>query len=173
MKILSRIILSVALAAPLAVTTAAQADDKTSSSGPRRDLTVDQLPAAVKSTVQREVKNKNIQSIMKSTDANGAIVYEIVYLDGDKENSLQVAANGKVMTKQVRATDPAKSSNQPNQNRQSPDQPSPSQPSPDQPSQNQPSQNQPNPTPTPSRHGSEPDHSDHTNHPNPPAQPKQ
>jgi hypothetical protein len=111
MKTLSRIILGLALTAPLAVTSAVRADDKTSpdktspdktspdktSPGDRKqDVTIDQLPKAVKATVQRETKGKKIASITRSTGSSAAAAYEIKVLDGAKETTIGVANDGKV-----------------------------------------------------------------------------
>src|SRR6185436_8298813 len=121
MKPLSRIILGLALTAPLAITSAVRADDKTppaqtspdktspdktspdktspdkTSPGDRKQgVTIDQLPRPVKATVQRETKGKNIASITRSTDSSGAIAYEIKVLDGTKATTIGVANDGKV-----------------------------------------------------------------------------
>jgi hypothetical protein len=116
MKTLPRIIMGLALAAPLSITSAVLADDKTSSSENKQDVTMDQLPKPVKTTVQREGKGKPPASMTKSTDANGAAAYEIKYLDGDKETTIGVAANGKVLVRHVHAigTEPSQPT-QPNQ----------------------------------------------------------
>ena len=112
MKTLSRIILGLALTAPLAVTSAVRADDKTppaqaspdkTSSADRKEVTIDQLPKAVKATVQRETKGKNIASITKSTDSSGAAVYEIKVLDGTKATTIGVANDGKVTARKTGA----------------------------------------------------------------------
>jgi hypothetical protein len=105
MKTLSRIILGLALAAPVAVASAARADDKTSSSDNKQEVTMDQLPKPVKSTVQREGKGKSVESMTKSTDSNGTVAYEIKYLDGaNKETTLDVASDGKVLGRNVHET---------------------------------------------------------------------
>lgn len=154
MKILSHIILSVALTAPLAITTAAHADDKASATTSKRDMTVDQLPGPVKSTVQRETKNKTIESIRKSSDS-GAGAYEVVFLDGNKETTLAVATSGKIVSRQVRAVDSPSSANQPS----APNTNQPSAPNQDSSSQDRPSQDRPTPVqPNPSRHGATSDH---------------
>src|SRR4029078_6648813 len=102
MKTLSHILFGLALAAPLTITTAVHADDKTSSPrGDKQDVTMDQLPKAVKATVQRESKGKNVESMKKSTK-NGVVAYEIKILDGTKETTLDVAKDGKVRDRQVR-----------------------------------------------------------------------
>jgi hypothetical protein len=131
MKTLSRIILGLAFSAPLAVTSAVRADDKTSpdktapdktspdnaSPGDRKqDVTIDQLPKAVKATVQRETKGKKIASIIKSTDNSAAAAYEIRVLDGAKETTIGVANDGKVTARKTGAAPGASSSNPPGAN---------------------------------------------------------
>jgi hypothetical protein len=136
MKTLSRIILGLALTAPLAVTSAVRADDKASpdkaspdkaspdktspgktSPGDRKqDVTIDQLPTAVKATVQRETKGKKIASITKSTDSSAAAAYEIKLLDGAKETTIGVANDGKVTARKAGAAPGSSSSNPPGAN---------------------------------------------------------
>jgi hypothetical protein len=126
MKTLSRIILGLALTAPLAVTSAVRADDKTSpdktspdktSPGDRKqDVTIDQLPKAVKATVQRETKGKKIASIIKSTDSSTAAAYEIKVLDGTKETTIVVANDGKVTARKAGAAPGDSSANPPGAN---------------------------------------------------------
>src|SRR5262245_2367923 len=103
MKTLSRIIPGLALAAPVAATSVVAGDDKTppaqtsdqtTSSDRKQDVTVDQLPKAVKTTVQRETKGKNVQSITKSTDSSGSMAYEVKLLDGTKQTTIAIAADG-------------------------------------------------------------------------------
>jgi len=125
MKQLSRIILGLALTAPLAVTSAVRADDKTSpdkaspdKTSPRdrkQDVTIDQLPKAVKATVQRETKGKKIASITKSTESSAAAAYEIKVLDGAKETTIVVANDGKVTARKTGAA-PESSANPPGGN---------------------------------------------------------
>jgi hypothetical protein len=103
MKTLSRIIMGLALAAPFAITSAVRADDKTSSSDNKQDVTMDQLPKPVKSTVQREGKGKTVESMTKTTDSSGATAYEVKYLAGNKETTIDVAASGKVLDRHVHA----------------------------------------------------------------------
>src|SRR5262245_17798879 len=123
MKTLSRIILGLALTAPLAITSAVRADDKsppaqpssdktspdkassdkTSAGDRKQDVTIDQLPRAVKATVQRETKGKNIASITRSTDGRGATAYDVKVVDGAKETTIGVASNGKVTARKTGA----------------------------------------------------------------------
>lgn len=149
MKTLSRILLGLALASPLTVASAVRADDKTSSpsDNSKQDVTLDQLPKPVKTTVQRESKGKNIDSMTKSTDKNGVVAYEFKYLDGTKETTLGVATNGKVLGKQVRDAAPSQSNPPPSESTP------PSTPPPSQPNTppSAPSQPKPNDTPSPNR----------------------
>jgi hypothetical protein len=131
MKTLSRIILGLVFTAPLAVTSAVRADDKTSpdkgapdqassdqaspdktSPGDRKqDVTIDQLPKAVKATVQRETKGKSIASITKSTDSSRSAAYEIKVRDGAKETTIGVANDGKVTARKTGAAPGSSSAN--------------------------------------------------------------
>jgi hypothetical protein len=131
MKTLSRILIGLALASPLTVASAVRADDKSSPSSDnnKQDVTMDQLPKPVKATVQRESKGKNIDSMTKSTDKNGVVAYEFKYLDGNKETTLGVATNGKVLAKQVRDAAPSQSNPPPSESNP-PSAPPPSQPNP-------------------------------------------
>jgi hypothetical protein len=137
MKHLSRILMSIAFVAPLAIGSAVSADDNTSPTG-KQDVTMDQLPSAVKSTVQREGKGKNVESMTKSSDKNGVVAYEIKYLDQNRETTIDVATNGKVLTRHIRSVEA-----QPGQ--ASPSSPSPSSPS-SPPSDTNPNDTHPNDT---------------------------
>jgi hypothetical protein len=113
MKTLSRIIVGLALAAPLTIASAVRADDKTSPSD-KQEVSMGQLPKPVKSTVQRETKGKNVESMTKSADSSGTVAYEIKYRDGSKETTLDVASNGKVLGRHVQDTTSTSPSNQNN-----------------------------------------------------------
>src|ERR1041384_4958579 len=126
MKTLARIILGLALTAPLAITSAVRADDQTPpaptspdkpsadkpAAGDRKEMTIDQLPKAVKATVQRETKGKKITSITKSTGNSGA-AYDIKILDGTKETTICVANNGKVTDRKTGAASMSSSATPP------------------------------------------------------------
>jgi hypothetical protein len=117
MKTLSRIIMSLALTAPVALVSVASADDKpptqASPDQARQDVTIDQLPKAVKATVQRETKGKSVQSITRSSDSSGGAAYEVKVVDGTKQTTIAIAADGKVTNRKV---DTGASSAQPNSN---------------------------------------------------------
>src|ERR1041384_6252990 len=126
MKTLARIILGLALTAPLAITSAVRADDQTPpaptspdkpsadkpAAGDRKEMTIDQLPKAVKATVQRETKGKKITSITKSTGNSGA-AYDIKILDGTKETTICVANDGKVTDRKTGAASMSSSATPP------------------------------------------------------------
>ena len=160
MKTLSRIIIGLAFAAPLTITSAARADDQTppdktstdktppdktstdkTSPANEKDVTMEQLPKAVRTTAQREAKSKTIQSITR-TDKNGAVAYEIRYLEGNKQTTVDIATNGKVLLKRVRTVEAT------------PGQPSgdmKNEPKPDETKPNEPNDNRPNDTSSPSK----------------------
>src|SRR5262245_40606332 len=119
MKTLSRIVMSLALAAPITITSAVHADDKTPATDTQNDktndktsardankseVTMDQLPKPVQATVKREGNGKTPESMTKSTDSKGMVAYEVKYLADSKETTLRLAADGKVIQRHVRAT---------------------------------------------------------------------
>src|ERR1043165_2228739 len=170
MKTLARIVLGLALTAPLAITSAARADDQTPpaptspdkpaadkppadkpAAGDRKEMTIDQLPKAVKATVQRETKGKKITSITKSTGNSGA-AYDIKILDGTKETTICVANNGKVTDRKTGAASMSSSATPPVGNPTDANPPranSPHATSPSSPPASSPPPSSPPPTPTP------------------------
>ena len=182
MKTLSRIILGVALTAPLAITSAVRADDqappaqtspdkpspdkpssdkpssdkmspdKTSADDRKQHVTIDQLPRAVKATVQRETKGKKIASITKSTDSSGAAAYDIKVLDGATETTIGVANDGKVTARKTGAAPGSSKSTPPVGNPTDANPPranSPHATSPSSPPSSSPPPSSPPPSPTP------------------------
>ncbi|HMJ16741.1 MAG TPA: PepSY domain-containing protein [Polyangiaceae bacterium] len=59
-------------------------------------LKLDELPAPVRSTVQREVKKGTITDIEKDHE-NGNVVYEIEFDEGGKNWEIDVAPDGKLL----------------------------------------------------------------------------
>jgi hypothetical protein len=172
MKTLSRIILGLALTAPLAITSAVRADDKTppaqtpsdkpshdktspdkTSPGDRKqEVTIDQLPKAVKATVQRETKGKKIESITKSNGSSGAAAYDVKVLDGAKEITICVANDGKVTDRKTGTAQGASNSTPPGANPTDANPPSANSPhatSPSSPPSSSPPPSPPPPSPTP------------------------
>lgn len=62
------------------------------------DITFDQLPAAVKATVQREVKTGQILEIERDSK-KGQPIYEIEFLDAGVKWEIHVAPDGKLLTR--------------------------------------------------------------------------
>jgi hypothetical protein len=104
MKTLSHVIFGIALAAPLAAGSAVHADSRSTAAEHKEATTMDKLPKPVRSTVQRESHGNTVESVTKSIDKNGVIIaYEITYRDGDKETTVDIAKDGKVLMRHVDA----------------------------------------------------------------------
>jgi uncharacterized membrane protein YkoI len=58
------------------------------------------LPAPVRTTVQREVKQGTITDIEKDQE-NGNVVYEVEFTDGGKNWEIDVAPDGKLLQRHV------------------------------------------------------------------------
>jgi uncharacterized membrane protein YkoI len=98
---LTKWIMAAALAAPI-VSATAYADDTDTTSGSaqgQKDLKMSDLPSAVRSTVQREAKGKQVESIKQDTQ-NGKTIYDVQFGTGDKEQKLQISSGGNVLSRQ-------------------------------------------------------------------------
>lgn len=62
-----------------------------------KTITEDQLPAPVRSALQREAKGKRIESIKQETERNGETRYEAEVISGNKGTVLEFDENGKVV----------------------------------------------------------------------------
>jgi hypothetical protein len=60
------------------------------------DVRLDELPPAVKQTVERETKGGIVRDIERDQE-NGKNVYEVEYTKGDDRWELHVASTGKVL----------------------------------------------------------------------------
>lgn len=81
------------------VTTAAQGADEKDKA--KTELTIDQVPAAVKATVTKEAgKDGKIGDIEKKTK-DGKTVYEAELTLGDKKYELTIAQDGKLISKKL------------------------------------------------------------------------
>jgi hypothetical protein len=110
MKTLSHLILGIALTAPLAIGSAAHADDRSTAAEHKENTTMDKLPKSVRATAQRESKGKNIESVTKSVDKNGVVIaYEVTYRDGTNETIVDIAKDGKVLMRHAGTPDSAPS----------------------------------------------------------------
>ncbi len=63
-------------------------------------LKLTDLPAPVRTTVQREVKQGTITDIEKDQE-NGNVVYEVEFTDGGKNWEIDVAPDGKLLQRHV------------------------------------------------------------------------
>lgn len=84
-----------ALALPMIATTA-RADEKYEESHPHQRVTMDELPAPVKATVQRESRGKTIEWMAKEQE-DGHTVYEIVVVSNGKGQEIEISETGKVL----------------------------------------------------------------------------
>lgn len=64
------------------------------------DLKLTELPAPVRTTVQREVKQGAITDIEKDQE-NGNVVYEVEFTDAGKNWEIDVAPDGKLLQRHV------------------------------------------------------------------------
>jgi hypothetical protein len=61
-----------------------------------RDMKLEELPAPVRSTVQREVKKGTITDI-ENDQENGNVVYEVEFIDAGKNWEIDIAPDGKLL----------------------------------------------------------------------------
>jgi uncharacterized membrane protein YkoI len=64
-------------------------------------LTMEELPAAVKTTVQRETQGKKVESITKE-QKDGKTVYEIEVSSNGKGHEIQISESGKVLSRHAK-----------------------------------------------------------------------
>jgi uncharacterized membrane protein YkoI len=88
-------IVAAALAGAMMAPTA-RADEGKDQGASQQKMTIDDLPAPVKATVQKEAKGKQVGSISKM-EKEGKTVYEVELMSGGKSQQLSIAANGKVL----------------------------------------------------------------------------
>lgn len=74
----------------------ARADEKNEETHQHQKVTMDELPAAVKATVQRESHGKTIESMTKEQE-NGHTVYEIEVVSKGKGQEIEISEAGKVL----------------------------------------------------------------------------
>lgn len=88
-----------ALVIPVSVTSA-YADQKNSENRIEHKITMAQLPAAVKLTVQRESRGKTLEW-MESVEKNGKTVYEMELVSNGKGQVIEVSDAGKVIDRRA------------------------------------------------------------------------
>jgi hypothetical protein len=90
MKRLSKIAVLFAWVGLLFTSAPARADDK---------VTLEDLPAAAKKTVERETKGATINQIEKESDKAGKPIYEVDYTKDGVEKELKVSNSGAVISR--------------------------------------------------------------------------
>jgi uncharacterized membrane protein YkoI len=65
-----------------------------------QDVTLEQLPPAVKATVERETQGGQITEIERE-DEQGRVIYEVEFTSGGKEYELDIAEDGKLLERRL------------------------------------------------------------------------
>ncbi|HEX5058612.1 MAG TPA: hypothetical protein VFV99_04590 [Kofleriaceae bacterium] len=91
----SRWMMTALFALPM-LTTTAFADEDRDDNHQHEMVKMEDLPAPVKTTVQREAKGKTIVSIEKETE-NGATMYELELESKGKRTEVHISRTGKVL----------------------------------------------------------------------------
>lgn len=84
------------LVGALAAGATAYADEKNEERHPQNTVTMAELPAPVKTTVQREAKGKTIEWMAKDQD-NGKTIYKVEVVANDKGQVIDISDTGKVL----------------------------------------------------------------------------
>lgn len=79
----------------------ALADEKNQDMHAQQKVTMDELPQAVKITVMRESKGKDVES-MTSEQKNGKTVYEIEVVKDGKGQVIEISDAGKVLDRKAK-----------------------------------------------------------------------
>ncbi len=69
-----------------------------------RDVTIDEVPEAVRATILREAGDNEIEEIEEETK-NGVTTYEAEWHEGGKEVEIEVAADGTLLEKEIEDDD--------------------------------------------------------------------
>jgi hypothetical protein len=94
-------LISLAIIAVLAVSLSiAQAGKKT-----EKDVTIDQVPAAVKATILKEAGANTIEEIEEVSKDGKVVYYEAEWKTGGKEIEIKVDPKGKLLSKEVEEDD--------------------------------------------------------------------
>src|SRR5947209_5516189 len=96
MRSMHRWILALAFGAPLMLAPVARADDEPNENHPHLKITMSDLPAAARATIQREAKGKEVEWVAKEVE-HGKTVYEAEIVSGGKGVVIEVGADGKVL----------------------------------------------------------------------------
>ena len=99
----SKWIVAAAFAVPMVTVTAYAQEDK-EETHQHETVKMEDLPAAVKTTVQREAKGKKIESIEKETK-NGKTIYEVELVSNGKGQEIEISATGKVLERHAKRSE--------------------------------------------------------------------
>jgi len=70
-----------------------------------KDVTIDQVPAAVKATILKEAGDNKIDEIEEVSRDGKVIYYEAEWTSGGKEIEIEVAPDGKLLSKETEDAD--------------------------------------------------------------------
>ncbi|HLV67226.1 MAG TPA: hypothetical protein VKY73_15500 [Polyangiaceae bacterium] len=62
-----------------------------------RDITLEDVPPAVRATIQREVAGGQIDEIEEDRRRDGRIVYEVEFWQGDRKFEIDIAPDGTLL----------------------------------------------------------------------------
>jgi uncharacterized protein YpmB len=65
-----------------------------------QDVTIDQLPPAVRATVDKETSGGQITDIERDLE-QGKVIYEVEFTSGGKEYELDIAEDGKLLERRL------------------------------------------------------------------------
>ena len=70
-----------------------------------KDVTIDQVPAAVKATILKEAGDNKIEEIEEVSQDGKVVYYEAEWKSGGKEIEIKVDPSGKLLSKEVEDDD--------------------------------------------------------------------
>jgi len=70
-----------------------------------KDVTIDQVPAAVKATILKEAGDNTIEEIEEVSQDGKVIYYEAEWKTGGKEIEIKVDPNGKLLSREIEDDD--------------------------------------------------------------------
>ena len=70
-----------------------------------KDVTIDQVPAAVKATILKEAGDNKIEEIEEVSKDGKVVYYEAEWKSGGKEIEIEVDPSGKLLSKEVEDDD--------------------------------------------------------------------
>jgi len=98
------VVVGVSLGAPLALGWMSGTSTPVKEDEHEKKVTIDQVPEAVRATILKEAGKNKIEEIEEETK-NGVTVYEAEWHEGGKEVEIKVAADGKLLKKEIEDDD--------------------------------------------------------------------